>query len=95
MKFLFMVVVTIMADRAFPASARRFGGSFFQTTPEEFYRKYGLFSFPRTALAVCICISSGLDLIFSININVQAIITIFFVILYSVSASVDVVRARK
>jgi hypothetical protein len=95
MKFLFMLVATVMADRAFPASARRFGGRFFETTPAEFYKKYGWVAFPRTIFAVCICVAAGLDFVFPINVNTQALLTIFFVVLYSISASIDVFKARK
>ena len=95
MKLLFMIVFLAMADRAIPASARRFGGNFFQTSPDEFWRKYGIFSFPRTALAVCVLIVAGLDLVIHIDPTIQGLIAIFFALIYSISASIDTVRARK
>lgn len=95
MKFIFAVVVMMMADRALPANVRRFGGKFFEATPEDLWRRYGWVSFPRTLFAVGACLAMAINWLFPIDNTEQGFIAIIFVTLWGVSASIDVFNARR
>ena len=95
MKFLFALVFLAAADRAIPANARRFGVGFFATSDEQFYRKYGIIKFPRTLLAVCTCAAFLLHFISPLTQEEEGYIAVVFALLYGISISADVIKARK
>lgn len=95
MKFLFALTFMIMAERAIPASARRFGGAFFETSPRDFYARYGVLSFPRTLLGGLAAASFLLAPLFHADETTEGYAAVAFGLLYAISASVDVLRARK
>jgi hypothetical protein len=89
-----MVAVMLMADRAIPANVRRMGGRSFRTTPEEFWKKYGLVAFPRTLFAVFVCLAASLDLVIPISVDAQGFVLMAFIFLYCASSAADIFRAR-
>ncbi len=95
MEVLATAVVIIFMDRGIPAGAWGYGSRFFDMDEKEFYKRYGIISFPRTLLGICVCLSAGLSRIFPISRNVGDLTTISLAVLFGISALIDVLRTRK
>lgn len=95
MKIVFMLVLMIMADRALPAQVRRVAGAYFETTPVEFYKRYGRVSFPRTLFMLLAIASAALEYFLDISQVTEGLIAIFFIVLWTISAAIDTFRARR
>ncbi len=95
MTVLLMTIGMIIMDRTFPGNVWRFAPQMFDGDLRDVYKRYGFVSFPRTLLALCVCISSASNRVFDISETAYAIIVTVFAVLFGVSASLDVWRARK
>lgn len=90
MKLLLMIIVVIVGDRAIPYGAWGYGVKYFKMDEREFFRRYGLISFPRTALGVLACIATGIGLVFPIIESWLFASALAFLFLFVASALFDV-----
>jgi len=95
MKFLLTIIGIILADRAIPYGAWGYGAKFYKMHEREFFRRYGLISFPRTFFGVTTCVAAGLNLILPISADIQGLLMIVFSILFGMAALFDVWKAGR
>jgi hypothetical protein len=93
MELLFIVAFLALADRAIPANLRRFAGDYFTSTPEDYWARYGLISFPRTALAVLLCLLTALHMLR--HSDLVAWLGVAVSLIYAGSAGLDALRAGR
>jgi hypothetical protein len=87
-----MIILVAVGDRAIPYGAWGYGVKYFQMAEREFFKRYGLISFPRTLLGAFACLSTGLGLLLPSSENWLAVAGLIFLVLFVLSAMVDVWR---
>jgi hypothetical protein len=94
MKLLFAILFVAVADRLIPCNVRRVAGVYFTASRKEFDDRYDLVAFPRTLVAVLLCLSAGLDLVWSAHAEAEGYVMVFLALLYAVSVTVDTFKGR-
>ena len=94
-RFALLLAFMMAADRLIPLNVRRFGGSFFKTSSAEFFRRYGLVSFPRTLFCLSVPLMVVVHYYARLTNEQAGLIAVFLAIIYGVTQGLDIFNARK
>src|SRR5690242_12077850 len=93
--FFLAAVLVATLDRVIPFHARRYAGRYFTVDSKEFWRRYGVISFPRAAFAVLFCVSTQLEYFTPLTHMETGYVAAALIMIWAVSAGVDTFRAGR
>lgn len=91
---LFLTALAVIAiDRMIPVSGWLFGITSYKTSLKEVLRGYKLISFPRTLLAVCVCVPHAVASFIQIDHDILNMVVIVLYFIFAAVAMFDASRA--